>query len=101
MRTQELRPGFSSSSRQGEEERDAQQSRLRLVPPADVTIDLPAPASELDERRWSVVSTGHVEASEQTYRDAVELMSLLEAHGIRGLRIVSDEAVNRAFGADQ
>ncbi len=60
------------------------------------TVDtLPKVNSELEEPCWSVVSFDRIEAGGLTYRQAAELMILLDSHKLTGLCIVSDEAASR------
>jgi len=49
----------------------------------------------LDEPRWSVISFDKCEAVSLTYKQAADFMSLLDARGIAGLCIVTDEAAKR------
>jgi len=56
---------------------------------------LPKVMSELEEPRWSVVSFDRIEAGGLTYRQAAELMILLDSHKLTGLCVVSDEAASR------
>lgn len=51
--------------------------------------------SELDEKRWSVVSFDRREAGSLTYAQAVRSMSELDQNGVAGLCIVTDEAGER------
>jgi hypothetical protein len=51
--------------------------------------------SELDMPQWSVVSFDACEASDLTYRQAVELLSQKESDGVYGLCIVTNEAAER------
>ncbi|MFZ1700173.1 MAG: hypothetical protein WBO10_09960 [Pyrinomonadaceae bacterium] len=51
-----------------------------------------APACDLDEPLWSVVSFDQREAGGLTYAQAVHLMSELDAHNITGLCIITDTA---------
>lgn len=55
----------------------------------------PKVMSELEESRWSVVSFDRIEAGGLTYRQAAELMILLDSHKLTGLCVVSDEAASR------
>ncbi len=55
----------------------------------------PKVTSELEETRWSVVSFDRIEAGGLTYRQAAELMILLDSHKLTGLCIVPDEAASR------
>lgn len=60
--------------------------------PARVSDDA---ASELKEARWSVVSFQRREAGGLTYRQAELFMEALDAGGVAGLCIVTDEAAER------
>ena len=51
--------------------------------------------SRLDQSVWSVVSFDKLEAGGLTYRQAEDLMAALDAQGIPGLCIVTDEAAAR------
>ena len=51
-----------------------------------------APASELDEPRWSVVSFEGLAAAGLTYSQAAKMMAELDAERIAGLCIITDEA---------
>jgi hypothetical protein len=51
---------------------------------------------ELDEPRWSVVSFQGIEAGGLAYYQAAALVSELEAHGIAGLCLVTDESAARS-----
>lgn len=52
-------------------------------------------ACELGEPVWSVVSFDECEAGGLTYAQAVKLMTELDANGIPGLCIITDEAAGR------
>ncbi len=58
-------------------------------------LTLPVSHSELDETSWSVVSFDQIEAGGLTYRQASELMQLLDSHGTSGLCLVTDKAASR------
>ena len=51
--------------------------------------------SELAMPQWSVVSFDKCEASGLTYAEAAKLMGEMEAAGVYGLCIVTDEAASR------
>jgi len=51
--------------------------------------------SELARPHWAVVSFDRVEATGQTYSQAVEKMSELDAKGVAGLCIVTGDAASR------
>ena len=71
---------------------DAQKSATYESEPAD------APASELDEPRWSVVSFERCETSHLTFADARKKLSELEAAKIAGLCVVTYEVATRVTG---
>jgi hypothetical protein len=50
-----------------------------------------AEPNELDEPRWSVVSFERCEASHLTFAQAAEKMSELDAAGVAGLCLVTDD----------
>lgn len=52
-------------------------------------------ASEINERRWSVVSFEKLTAKNLTYAAAVEKLNQLHANKVSGLCIVTDEAAQR------
>ncbi len=51
--------------------------------------------SELDERRWSVVSFDKREAASLTYAQASAFMAELDLRKVAGLCIVTDDAAER------
>jgi hypothetical protein len=51
--------------------------------------------SELESPIWSVISFERCEAAQKTYTEAVAMIAELEAKGISGLCIVTDEAASR------
>ena len=53
------------------------------------------PATELDEPRWAVISFERVEGGNLTYPDAERLRADLDARGIAGLCVVTDETAAR------
>lgn len=53
------------------------------------------PTTEMDEPRWSVISFARCEASHLTFADAARRLSELEAAGIAGLCLVTDDAAER------
>ena len=54
--------------------------------------------SDLDEPRWSVVSFDKREAGGLKYDEALDVMSELDSHNVRGLCLVTDEAGQRSDG---
>ena len=70
--------------------------KVRSEERSDVINDPAASrSSELDEQRWSVVSFRRVEAERLTYVQAAAKLSELDAKGVNGLCIVTDEAATR------
>ncbi len=55
--------------------------------------------SELNERRWSVLSERGREAAGLVYADAAELMRRLLGEKVHGTCVVTDEAAARLGGA--
>lgn len=55
------------------------------------------PESDLDRSMWSVISFDELEAGGLTYRQAAEVLTELELHGIRGLCIITDEAAKKTL----
>ena len=55
----------------------------------------PEVSSELNQPRWSVVSFDKREAGGLTYRQAANLVDVLDTHGTHGLCIITDEAAKR------
>lgn len=51
--------------------------------------------SELESPIWSVISFERCEAPQKTYAEAIGIIAELEAKGISGLCIVTDEAASR------
>ncbi len=97
MRIQEMRSGLEHLKKRTESESEENFFDFRLSLEPD--LSWPGPAveakSELDEPFWSLVSFDQIEAGGLTYRQAAELMSLLDSHGITGLCVITDEAAAR------
>ncbi|HVG38839.1 MAG TPA: hypothetical protein VM870_06105 [Pyrinomonadaceae bacterium] len=51
--------------------------------------------SELNEKRWAVISERGVEQTRLSYAEAVELVARLASQKIRGLNVIGDEAAER------
>lgn len=62
---------------------------------ATAVTEKTADISELEELRWAVLSFDKVEGGNLTYPDAVRLLSELDAKGIAGLCIVTDQTAAR------
>lgn len=97
MRIQEMRSGLEHLRKgAGPEAKDNFfDFRLSLEPDLSWPDPMIVSKSELDEPRWSLVSFDQIEAGGLTYRQAAELMSLLDSHGITGLCVITDEAATR------
>ena len=96
MKIQEMRSGILHLNRRMENERRDNILELpRLDEPAPKPTLPSAPDSELSEPRWSVVSFERREAGSLTYNRAAALLSQLDADGVTGLCIVTDEAADR------
>jgi hypothetical protein len=100
MRIEEMKPGILHLRKKME---DDGQQEFYQPDPSDAAfaaeqaaeIDLPTIESELSEPRWSLVSFDSHEAGGLTYPQAIALMSELDAVGIAGLCIITDEAASR------
>ncbi|HEV7643177.1 MAG TPA: hypothetical protein VGO50_04475 [Pyrinomonadaceae bacterium] len=58
------------------------------------------PDNELNEPRWAVIGAGDRTVRHLTYEQAIECRNVLDAEGIFGLVIVTDETAERVL-ADQ
>lgn len=97
MKIQEMRPGLLQINRKTEPVRrdelfDFFDDEGSDAPPPEAT---PIVLSELDRPQWSVVSFDRHEAGGLSYREGMALSRKLEAEGISGLCIVTDEAALR------
>ena len=97
MRIQEMRSGLEHLRKRAEPDADDNffDFRLSLEPDLSWPDHVVVSKSELDEPMWSLVSFDQIEAGGLTYRQAAELMSLLDSHGISGLCVITDEAAQR------
>lgn len=97
MRIQEMRSGLDHLRKRSETEAKDNffDFRLSLEPDLSWPDPVIVSKSELDEPRWSLVSFDQIEAGGLTYRQAAELMSLLDSHGMSGLCVITDEAAAR------
>lgn len=97
MRIQEMRSGLEHLRKRIEPapEENFTDFRLSLEPDLSWPDPVIESKSELDEPRWSLVSFDQIEAGGLTYRQASELMTLLDSHGIAGLCVITDEAAAR------
>lgn len=93
MKIQEMRPGVLQLNRKLEAER---REDLFDIPDTEPPPD-PAPimSSELDQPCWSVVSFDRREAAGLSYRQASDLVGILDGRGISGLCVVTDDAALR------
>lgn len=89
MKIQDMRSGIVHLTKRME--REGQQDYQA----AAASVAEPEVASELDEPQWSVVSFDKREAGGLTYRQAAELMAVLDKYGTHGLCIITDEATKR------
>jgi hypothetical protein len=94
MKIQDMRSGISHLSNRmtGEERKDIVGGATIAERDAESRAEV---SSELDEPCWSVVSFDKREAGGLPYRQAAALMALLDAHGIHGLCVITDEAAKR------
>jgi len=100
MKIQEMKSGILHLNKKMEDER---RENLFDMPrsgdwPDDRKAESPlrlVPDSELDKPIWSVISFDRRVAGALTYDLAAELMSGLDARGVNGLCIVTDQAAER------
>jgi hypothetical protein len=90
MKIQDMRSGIVHLTKRMEREGQENYSAA-----AAQSVAEPEVPSELDEPRWSVVSFDKREAGGLTYRQAANLMAVLEEHGTHGLCIITDAAAKR------
>ena len=96
MKIQEMRSGILHLNRKMENERrDNILDLPRVSEPLAEPILPSAPDSELNEPRWSVISFERREAGGLTYDQSAALLFELDAHGVAGLCIVTDDAAAR------
>src|SRR5258707_15702910 len=96
MKIQEMKSGILHLNRKMENERRENVFEMRPAGDASGEQTLPsAPDSELDEPRWSVISFDRREAGSLTYIEAATLLSELDARGLTGLCIVTNDAAAR------
>src|SRR5258706_1322205 len=96
MKIQEMKSGILHLNRKMENERRENVFEIRPSSDSGAEVTLPvAPDSELDEPRWSVISFDRREAGSLTYIEAATLMFELDAHGMTGLCIVTDDVAAR------
>lgn len=97
MKIQEMRSGISHLPKKVETVR--RENVISMHRTAEPLAEREAaPMSELDEPRWSVISFDKCEAASLPYMQAADFMSLLDARGVAGLCIVTDEAAMRIRG---
>ena len=95
MRIQEMRSGSAHLRKRMTEDRFEPQEL------ADASVD-PEPASpaeqlcELEMPIWSLISFDRVEAGGLTYDQAARILRELDAAGLSGLCIITDEAARKA-----
>ena len=92
MRIQEMRSGVTHLKKKMEIERPRNYFE-KLALAVDMTeAEKVAAVCELDEPVWSVVSFERCEAYSLTYPQAAALMTELDARGVTGLCIITDDA---------
>jgi hypothetical protein len=92
-----MRSGIVHLRKRMDEEREA----ISTFGPADdegSRGEITSVGSRLDKPVWSVISFDKLEAGGLTYRQAEELVAALDAEGVAGLCIVTDEAAIRTAG---
>jgi hypothetical protein len=68
------------------------------VAPAD-SPENESPENELSAARWAVIGAGDRTVRHLTYEQAIECRNVLDAEGIFGLVIVTDETAERILAA--
>ena len=71
------------------------QSVMALAPQTKVCATCYDMTSDLEQKKWSVISERGCEASSLTHEEARRLVHRLGAEGRHGLCIISDEAARR------
>ena len=95
MRIQEMRSGITHLKKKMEIERPINYfEKLALVNNMTEAENVVS-VCELDEAIWSVVSFERCEAHSLTYEQAAALLSELDARGVTGLCIITDDAALR------
>ena len=92
-----MRSGLAHLKKRVEPEREYETFELTTIsePEIDQQPAETAPASDLDKACWSLVSFDQIEAGGLIYRQAAELITLLDGHGITGLCVVTDDTAAR------
>jgi len=72
----------------------------KVAPAETVASDAAEPRNDLNEPRWAVIGGGDRTVRHLTYEQAIECRNVLDAEGIFGLCIVTDETAERVL-ADQ
>ena len=99
MKIQEIKSGILHLHKKMESERRENVFEMRPTVEANAAPASPStPHCELDEPRWSVISFDRREGGSLTYDQAAMLMEQLNATGVSGLCIVTDQAAaDRAY----
>ena len=98
MRIQEMKSGLSHLKKKVGNERHENYFETLAVDEPTIEMETILPTEvdcELDDPRWSVVSFDKLEAGGLNYKQAAELLSGLDAHGVSGLCIITNEAASR------
>ena len=74
---------------------EAQNARENAVSEAQTNVSTEDFPNELREAFWSVISFDKCEASGLTYAEAEQKIAELDAKGVSGLCIVTDETADR------
>ena len=98
MKIQEMKSGILHLNKKTEDQRrenyyvttDAGETTIETDPGLPVAADC-----ELDEPSWSVISFAQNEAGGLIYAKAAALLSELDARGVAGLCVVTNEAAER------
>lgn len=96
MKIQEMRSGILHRSRKPEPVKRNNVFEMRSISEPIFDDVLPsAIESDLEKSMWSVVSFNQRQAGGLTYKQAIDLLSELDAYDIPGLCIITDAAASR------
>lgn len=101
MKIQEMKSGILHLNKRMEDQRLKNYLDSRGSGETIVETDPGRPLAagcEMDEPSWSVISFVQTEAGGLTYSQAAILLSELDAQGVAGLCIVTNEAAERIHG---
>ncbi len=87
--------GLEMTTKKKENPKEAQNAQENVAPAVEINASTKDFPNELREAFWSVISFEKCEAGGLTYSEAEQKISELEARGVSGLCIVTDETAAR------